>query len=52
MALLALSLADWTIVIYGLLALVLGTIGLVKPDLQFRMMGVNLLSTGEKVTLR
>ncbi|MFT8365040.1 MAG: hypothetical protein ABF623_04150 [Gluconobacter cerinus] len=40
MALLPFGLTDWTIVIYGLLALVLGMIGLIKPDLQLRMMGI------------
>lgn len=40
MSLVALSPADWTIVIYGLLALILGVIGLAKSDLQFRMMGI------------
>ncbi len=38
--LLSISPADWTIIIYGILALMLGTIGLAKPDVQFRMMGI------------
>ncbi len=52
MSLVALSPADWTIVIYGLLALILGVIGLAKSDLQFRMMGIEPPSAGKKGTLR
>jgi hypothetical protein len=42
------SAAGWTIAVFGLLALLLGALGLISPETQLRLLGFEVLSAAER----
>jgi hypothetical protein len=43
------NLSSWTILIFGLLALVLGLIGLIRPETMLQLLGFEMLERAERV---
>jgi hypothetical protein len=43
------NLSSWTILIFGLLALVLGVIGLIRPETMLQLLGFEMLESAERV---